>query len=100
MPQCRETVRIANPQGLHARPASPFVQLANQFRARIVVRKADEAVDGKSIMGVLTLALEPGSVVEVIADGPDAQPALEALVQFLLKKDEEPAGPAAPGGPG
>ena len=92
MPRHKQKITIANPQGLHARPASLFVQLANRFRSAITVRKGADLVDGKSIMGVLMLALERGSTVELAADGPDAVEAVEALVRFL-SQDEEPAGP-------
>ena len=83
---------ITNPQGLHARPASLFVQLASRFKSQVTVKKDDEGVDGKSIMGLLMLALERGSTVELIAEGPDAAEAIEALSQFLTQ-DKEPGGP-------
>ena len=95
MPRCKQKLQITNRQGLHARPASLFVQLANRFRSKILVRKGDEEVDGKSIMGLLMLALERGATVELLTDGPDATEALEALAQFLTTNDEEPSGPRA-----
>lgn len=98
MPRVRERIQITNRQGLHARPASLFVQLANRFRSRIEVRKGDEGVDGKSIMGLLMLALERGSTIELVTDGPDAQEAMDALTWFLTH-DEEPTGPRAVRGP-
>ena len=96
MPRAKQKVQITNRQGLHARPASLFVQLANRFRAAITVRKGREEVDGKSIMGLLMLALERGSTIELSADGPDATEAVEALAHFLTT-DEEPQGPMAAG---
>jgi len=96
VPRAKQKVQITNRQGLHARPASLFVQLANRFHSAIAVRKGREEVDGKSIMGLLMLALERGSTVELSADGPDAKEAIEALVQFLTT-DEEPQGPMALG---
>lgn len=97
MPRCKQKLQITNRQGLHARPASLFVQLANRFRAKVRVRKDAEEVDGKSIMGLLMLALEQGSAIELVADGPDAKEALEALVQFLnCEDDDEPVGPRGP----
>lgn len=87
MARHKETIRITSPQGLHARPASLFVQLANQFRCKIAVRKGDDVVDGKSIMGLLMLALEQGSTVEVETDGPDAEAASTALTAFLTRPD-------------
>lgn len=90
MAKCKQKITITNPQGLHARPASLFVQMANRFRSAITVRKAGESVDGKSIMGLLMLALERGATVELSADGPDAEEAVGTLVKFL-NQDEEPA---------
>ena len=98
MPRCKQKVQILNRQGLHARPASLFVQLANRFRAHVLVRKGAEEVNGKSIMGLLMLALERGSGVEVVADGPDAKEAVAALAQFLgTDEDEWPGADRTPG---
>jgi phosphocarrier protein len=91
-------VMIANPQGLHARPADLFVRKANQFISRIEVIKDGERVDGKSILGILTLAAEHGSELSIEAVGPDAQMALDALVELvergfpdnLPKEDDAP----------
>lgn len=94
MPRCRQRIQITNRQGLHARPASLFVQLANRFRAKVQVRKGGEAVDGKSIMGLLMLALERGSTIELLTDGPDAQEAVEALAAFLTNTEDEVRAPA------
>lgn len=94
MSKFKVKITITNPQGLHARPASLFVQMANKFRCQIRVRKGGEEVDGKSIMGLLMLALERGSTVELLADGVDADAAGAALSRFLLR-EEEPAGPPA-----
>lgn len=90
MPRCRQTLQITSRHGLHARPASLFVQLANRFRAKILVRKGPDAVDGKSIMGLLMLALERGHLVELVTNGPDAREAMAALAQFLTTDQEEP----------
>ncbi len=94
MPRCKQKITITNPHGLHARPASLFVQLANRYRCQIRLRKGAEEVDGKSIMGLLMLALEQGHTVELSTDGPDAEAAAGALSQFL-QRDEEPADPKA-----
>ena len=87
MPKVKKTVTINNKQGLHARPAALFVQLANKFEADIVVRKAKDAVNGKSIMGILMLAAEKGSEVQIEADGIDAEEAVLEL-EKLVSKDE------------
>ncbi len=77
-------VRIPNRLGLHARPAAEFVKLAGRFRSDVWVRKDDVEVNGKSIMGVLTLAAECGSEIIIRTAGEDAQSAageLRALVE-------------------
>ena len=70
---------IVNPEGLHARPAAKFVKLSNQFQSQIWVKKGDDEVNGKSIMGLMMLAAEKGSVIRVSADGEDAENALEKI---------------------
>ncbi len=72
-------VEIANKHGLHARPAAEFVKLANQYDAEVWVRKSDIEVSGKSIMGVMMLAAECGSMIHIRAEGDDAETAVEAL---------------------
>jgi len=80
-------VIIKNSQGLHARPAAIFVQLANKFDSSITVRKDSQEVNGKSIMGILMLAAEKDSRVTIVAEGIDAQEAIEQLTG-LVSKDE------------
>ena len=87
MPKVKKTVTINNKQGLHARPAALFVQLANKFEADIVVRKAKDAVNGKSIMGILMLGAQNKSKITIIADGVDALQALTELEEFLKKNE-------------
>ena len=86
----RKRLHIRNHQGLHGRPAALFVKVAKQYRSTVRIRKGKREVDGKSIMGVLTLAAERGSPVELIIEGPDAREALRALEQ-LLSHQELPA---------
>ena len=74
---------IGNKLGLHARPAAVFVQTANRFEASIEVQKEDLKIDGKSIMGIMTLAAEKGSLITVRATGKDAAAALEALAKLI-----------------
>jgi phosphocarrier protein len=74
---------IINDLGLHARPAAQFVRMASQFKATIELRRGDNAVNGKSIMGVMMLAAECGAVVSVRADGVDEVAAVEALVALI-----------------
>jgi phosphocarrier protein len=77
-------VRISNPLGLHARAAARFVHLANRFESRISVIKEHAEVDGKSILGLLTLAAGEGSTLRLRAEGRDAEQALVEL-QLLIK---------------
>lgn len=83
MEKAEKEIIIGSPQGLHARPAAFFVQLANKFDCDIIVRKGHDVVNGKSIMGILMLAAERGSKVTVCAEGEDAGKAVEELTQFL-----------------
>lgn len=74
---------IGNKLGLHARPAAVFVQTANRFEALIEVQKEDLKIDGKSIMGIMTLAAEMGSSITVRVTGKDAAAAMEALAKLI-----------------
>lgn len=73
------TVRIRNRHGLHARPAAEFVKVSSGFEADITVEKDGMEVNGKSIMGVMMLAAECGSLIRIHAVGPDCAAAVEAL---------------------
>ena len=94
MPVVKRTVTIVHRQGLHARPAALFVQAAKIFASRITVKKGRKIVDGKSIMGLLTLAAGRGARISIIADGQDAPEALERLIELvttpLAESPEEP----------
>ena len=79
-------VNIVNKHGLHARPAAEFVKLANRFSADVWVSKDDIEVSGKSIMGVMMLAAECGSVIIIRAAGPDSAEALDALSALISSK--------------
>jgi len=74
---------IRNKQGLHARPAALFVQIASKFESDITVRKDQEEVNGKSIMGLMTLAAEKGSVIHIRIQGPDAKEAMRELEKII-----------------
>ena len=82
----KRTVVIENTLGLHARPAALFVQLANKFQSEIFVEKKDEKVNGKSIMGIMTLAAGKGEKIAITADGNDAEEAVNALEKLLKGK--------------
>ncbi|MDP3910311.1 MAG: HPr family phosphocarrier protein [Gemmatimonadales bacterium] len=75
--------RIVNPLGMHARPAAEFVKVASRFRSNVEVRKDSLAVNGKSIMGVMTLAAECGSSLLIKTDGADAEEAMAALLHLV-----------------
>jgi phosphocarrier protein len=79
-------VQIVNKAGLHARPAAEIVKLAAKYRADITVIRDDLEVNGKSIMGVMMLAAECGSTLEIKAEGPDAAEALDALEKLIEDK--------------
>ena len=83
MSEIDRTVTIKNRLGLHARPAGEFVKIASRFEAKITISKGDLEVNGKSIMGVMTLAAECGSQVRVHAVGDDAEMAVDALAEVL-----------------
>jgi phosphotransferase system HPr (HPr) family protein len=87
-------VTIQNKTGLHARPAALFVQIANKYDSEITVEKDGESVNGKSIMGILMLAAEKGSVVIIKAYGSDARQAVEELMVLLSKNEEDQFGGA------
>ena len=80
---------IENQLGLHARPASLFVQTTNRFKAKIKVIKDGFEVDGKSIMGLLMLAAPQGTVLKIIVDGEDEAKLLESLKSLFSKKFNE-----------
>jgi len=75
--------RIVNPLGMHARPAAELVKVASRFASDIRVGKDDLLVNAKSIMGVMMLAAECGSVIRFQADGSDAEAALAALLELV-----------------
>jgi phosphocarrier protein HPr len=78
---------VNNKQGLHARPAALFVQVANKFDSRITVRREEEEVNGKSIMGILMLGAEKGSEIIVEIEGDDAESAMQELEKIILNED-------------
>lgn len=85
MPVVKRTVSVFHRQGLHARPAALFVQAAQQFSSKVTVKKGRKIVDGKSIMGLLTLAAGSGARISIVTDGADAPRALETLVDLVTK---------------
>jgi len=84
--QCAREVTILNRNGLHARPAAMFVKTSSRFRAEIWVEKDGERVNGKSIMGLMMLAAGKGSKLQVIAEGADADRAVEEIYNLIESK--------------
>ena len=82
-----KAVVIKNKQGLHARPAALFVQIANKFTSEITIAKGRHKINGKSIMGIMMLAAGAGSKVTIVANGDDADKAVVELEKLLLTDD-------------
>lgn len=76
-------VKLKNKLGMHARASSKFVELAKTFKSDIKVSKNGEAVDGKSILGLLMLAAAYNQEIEIIANGPDEEEALDKLLELI-----------------
>ncbi len=81
-----EVLKIINRHGLHARPAAQFVKIAGKFKSDIKVIKDGLEVNGKSIMGIMMLAAEPGSEIVVLIEGEDEQEAFDALKELISQK--------------
>jgi phosphotransferase system HPr (HPr) family protein len=86
--EVKKEIVVKNKTGLHARPAAIFVQLANKYDSDITIIKDDQEVNGKSIMGILMLAAEKGSRITIIANGDDAEEAVNELAEILLSDIE------------
>ena len=76
-------VVVQNQVGLHARPATFFIQKANEFKSSIWVEKEERRVNAKSLLGVLSLGIVGGTPIRIIADGTDEQSAVNALVSLV-----------------
>lgn len=84
----REVV-IKNRAGIHARPAALIVQTANQFESQISFEKDNDRINGKSIMGIITLGAAYNTKLKVIAEGDDERNAVEAIVELFENRFEE-----------
>ena len=82
-------VTIRNRAGMHARPAALLVKTASSFASQISIEKDSERVNGKSIMGVITLGATFNTPLKIIADGPDEMEALDALQKLFDNRFEE-----------
>ena len=76
-------VKVENQVGLHARPATFFIQKANEFKSSIWVEKDERRVNAKSLLGVLSLGIVGGTSIDIIADGSDEQEAVDSLVALV-----------------
>ena len=86
---CVKDVLVQNQVGLHARPATFFIQKANEFKSSIWVEKEERRVNAKSLLGVLSLGIVQGMSITLIADGSDEEQALEGLATLVTSKFEE-----------
>ncbi|MBR5314274.1 MAG: HPr family phosphocarrier protein [Clostridia bacterium] len=76
-------VMISNNIGLHARPATFFIQKANSFKSSIWVEKEERRVNAKSLLGILSLGIVKGMTITVMADGPDENEAVDGLIELV-----------------
>ena len=76
-------VQVTNQVGLYARPATFFIQKANEFKSSIWVEKEERRVNAKSLLGILSLGIVGGTQIRVIADGADEEAAVDGLVELV-----------------
>ena len=76
-------VTISNQVGLHARPATFFIQKANEFKSSVWIEKDERRVNAKSLLGVLSLGIVKGTTVNIVADGADEETAVEKLAELI-----------------
>jgi phosphocarrier protein len=88
MERYEEEITVRNPNGLHARPASIFVQIANKFDSKVTLKKDNETVEGKSIIAILSLGINKGMKVKLVVEGNDAKEAFSELKSFLESEDD------------
>ena len=80
---CMKDVEVKNQVGLHARPATFFIQKANEYKSSIWVEKEERRVNAKSLLGILSLGIVGGTSIRVIADGADEETAVNELVELV-----------------
>lgn len=85
-PRVQIEVEVVNEMGLHTRPAKEFVQTANRFEASVDVSKGGPPVNGKSIMGLMSLLAPQGTRLTIVAVGSDADEAVRALAEVVAKR--------------
>ncbi len=79
-----KNIEIQNEVGLHARPATYFIQKANSYRCSVWVENSDRRANAKSLLGVLSLGIAKGDIITILADGPDEEAAVDGLVSLIL----------------
>jgi phosphocarrier protein len=89
VPTARATANICNTRGLHARASAKFVKLASSFESEIQVTRDGVTVDARSIMGLLMLGAGNGCSIDILAEGPDAQEAIDALGDLVARRFDE-----------
>lgn len=82
-------VTIKNRAGIHARPAALLVQTANEFESQIYFEKENNRINGKSIMGIITLGAGYGTALTISAEGSDEEAAVDAIIQLFENRFEE-----------
>lgn len=82
-------VEVQNQVGLHARPATFFIQKANEFKSSVWVEKDERKVNAKSLLGVLSLGITKGTAINIIADGIDEEEAVATLVKLIASNFTE-----------
>lgn len=80
---CMKDVEVKNQVGLHARPATFFIQKANEYKSSIWVEKEERRVNAKSLLGILSIGIVGGAKIRIIADGSDEQLAVDGLVKLV-----------------
>jgi len=85
MPHLSEEITVKNSQGLHARPAALFVQIASRYNSSVTITKDGEKINGKSIMGILTLGVQFDAKITLEVEGDDASEVFGELKALLVK---------------
>ena len=84
-----KTLKIKTESGIHARPAAMFVKMANKFPCEILVQKDDQEINGKSIMGIMMLALTKGTTITIKADGQKEKEAVKKIAELIENDFDE-----------
>ena len=84
-----QVIKVSNRAGIHARPAAVLVHAAKDFKSSIYIQKANDRINAKSIMGILTLAASYKTELTIIAEGEDEKQAVETIARLFNSKFEE-----------